>query len=140
VQSAFLRVSCLKQLFLCLFLPSMRIEKDPIGEVSLPKEALYGIHSYRARENFPAPIPFPEEWYRATGTVKLACYLTLSKLRIALQKEHPDMITPLRLPEERILAALAAAATAVSGGSHFDQFIVPGYTGGRRYKHQSQSQ
>jgi aspartate ammonia-lyase len=111
-------------------LPSMRIEKDPIGEVSLPKEALYGIHSYRARENFPAPIPFPEEWYRATGTVKLACYLTLSKLRIALQKEHPDMITPLRLPEERILAALAAAATAVSGGSHFDQFIVPGTQGG----------
>ena len=50
----------------------MRTEKDHIGEVSIPASALYGIHSFRARENFPGQIPFPEEWYRATGTVKLA--------------------------------------------------------------------
>ncbi len=108
----------------------MRTEKDQIGEVSLPEEALYGIHSYRARENFPVRIPFPEEWYRAAGMVKGACYHTLKKLLKALQKEHPDMIKHLRLPDETVLAAMETAATAVSGGSHFDQFIVPGAQGG----------
>jgi aspartate ammonia-lyase len=108
----------------------MRTEKDPIGEVSLPKEALYGIHSYRARENFPARIPFPEEWYRASGTVKLACYQTLKKLLKAVQKEYPDLADSLRIPEEPVLAALETAATAVSHGSYFDQFIVSGAQGG----------
>lgn len=30
----------------------MRIEKDPIGEVELPDDAVYGINTYRARDNF----------------------------------------------------------------------------------------
>ena len=51
----------------------MRIEKDFLGEVSIPADALYGIHSYRARQNFANPVPFPIEWYKATGLVKLAC-------------------------------------------------------------------
>jgi len=108
----------------------MRTEKDHIGEVSIPVSALYGIHSFRARENFPGQIPFHVEWYRATGTVKLACYLTLRKLMRALQKEHPDMVEHLRIPEDKILGALETAAAAVSGGSYFDQFIVPGTQGG----------
>lgn len=108
----------------------MRTEKDHIGEVSIPAGAQYGIHSFRARENFPGQIPFPEEWYRATGTVKLACYHTLRKLRQALLKEHPDMVEHLRIPEELTLGALETAATAVSFGKYFDQFIVPGTQGG----------
>ncbi len=108
----------------------MRTEKDHLGEVSIPAGALYGIHSFRARENFPAQVPFPEEWYRATGTVKLACYRTLRKLNKALQKEHPDMVKHLRLPDEKVLGALESAAGAISCGSYFDQFIVPGTQGG----------
>ena len=84
----------------------MRTEKDFIGEVSIPANALYGIHSFRARENFPDQVPFPDEWYRATGTVKLACYRTVRKLLKALQKEHPDLIGHLRIPEEKTLDAL----------------------------------
>jgi aspartate ammonia-lyase len=108
----------------------MRTEKDHIGEVNIPAGALYGIHSFRARENFPDQVPFPEEWYRATGTVKLACYRTLRKLLKAVQKEYPDMVGHLRIPDELTLGALESAATAVSSGSHFDQFIVPGTQGG----------
>jgi len=108
----------------------MRTEKDSLGEVSLPADVLYGIHSYRARGNFPSQIPFPMEWYRATGMVKLACYHTLRKLWNALQKEHPDMVKHLRLPEKPVLGALETAAEAVARGSYFDQFIVPGTQGG----------
>ena len=70
----------------------MRAEHDFLGEVSIPSEALYGIHSYRAWENFPNQIPFPEEWYRAAGSVKLACYRTICKLLDALTREYPDQL------------------------------------------------
>ena len=76
----------------------MRTEKDFMGEVLIPKDALYGIHSYRARENFSNQVLFSIEWYRASGTVKLACYRTVRKLRDALLKEHPDLVEHLRLP------------------------------------------
>jgi len=108
----------------------MRTEKDFIGEVSIPEEALYGIHSFRARENFSSQGSFPIEWYRATGTVKLACYRTARKLLKALKKEHPDMIEHLRIPEEKVLGALEAAAVKVACGSLFEHFIVPGIQGG----------
>ena len=31
----------------------MRTEKDFLGEKKIPAEALFGIHSVRAKENFP---------------------------------------------------------------------------------------
>ncbi len=108
----------------------MRTEKDLFGEVSIPADALYGIHSCRARENFPNQVPFSMEWYRAAGTVKLACYRTVRKFRDALLKEHPDLIDHLRLPDNKSLEALEMAAGEVSTGSHFEHFIVPFVQGG----------
>jgi aspartate ammonia-lyase len=108
----------------------MRTERDFLGEVSIPSDALYGIHAYRARENFPNATPFPEEWYRATGTVKLACYRTVRKLLEALLKEDPDLVEHLRIPQKRVLGALESAATEVAAGSHFKEFIVPAVQGG----------
>ena len=108
----------------------MRTETDFIGEVSIPEDALYGIHSFRARENFPSQVPFPMEWFKAIGTVKLACYRTVRKLSKALQKEHPDMVSHLRIPGEQLLGALEAAAARVSCGALFEHFIVPGTQGG----------
>lgn len=108
----------------------MRIEKDFIGEVSIPEKALYGIHSFRAQQNFPSDSPFPLEWYKATGTVKLACYRTIKKLLQALKREHPDLISHLNLPSEKILGALESAATEVAAGSHIEHFIIPGVQGG----------
>jgi len=108
----------------------MRKERDSIGEVSLPGDALYGIHSFRARENFPAGTPFPVEWYRAAGMVKLACYKTISRFSEAVQKKVPEQVSHLRIPDSYILGVLEDAAAEVSEGSHFDQFIVSGTQGG----------
>jgi aspartate ammonia-lyase len=108
----------------------MRTERDFLGQVSIPSDALYGIHSVRARDNFPNQVPFPEEWYRATGTVKLACYQTVIKLREALLKEHPDLVDHLKIPDIKILDALGTAAGEVAAGLHFKEFIVPAVQGG----------
>jgi aspartate ammonia-lyase len=108
----------------------MRTEKDFLGEIQLPAEALYGIHSARASTNFPNQEPFHIEWYKATGKVKLACYETVIKFRKAIEKEHPGLLSELRIPSAKILDALIAAATEVSSGEHFPHFVVPAVQGG----------
>ncbi len=108
----------------------MRTEKDFLGEVSIPADALYGVHSVRARENFNNQVAFPVEWFRATGSVKLACYRTVRKLVKALKKEHPEMIAHLNIPDEKTLGAMEAAATAITSGDYFEYFIIPGTQGG----------
>ena len=56
---------------------SQRIEKDSLGERTLPQDARYGIHTARALENFPlAGSPLHLALARAYGDVKLACALT----------------------------------------------------------------
>jgi len=55
----------------------LRTEHDSLGERALPGEALYGIHTVRAVENFPlAGRPVHRGLVRAFGDVKLACALT----------------------------------------------------------------
>ena len=36
----------------------MRVESDFLGERELSPDALFGIHSLRAKENFPDKTPF----------------------------------------------------------------------------------
>src|SRR5579862_5656412 len=56
---------------------STRTERDSIGERELPTDALHGIHTLRAMENFPLTCrPVHAELVRAYGQVKLACALT----------------------------------------------------------------
>ena len=50
-----------------------RQEQDFIGQMMLPKEALYGIHTQRALENFPlSHRPVHSSLIHAYGVVKLA--------------------------------------------------------------------
>jgi aspartate ammonia-lyase len=54
--------------------PDFRTERDALGELKVPAQALYGIHTVRAMENFPlARRPIHSELVRAYGAVKLAC-------------------------------------------------------------------
>jgi len=54
-----------------------RIERDLLGEIAVPWEALYGIHTARAIENFPlARRPVHPALVAAYGEVKLACAVT----------------------------------------------------------------
>ena len=48
-----------------------RIEKDSLGDVKVPKDALYGAQTQRAVENFPVSgIRFPRVFIRALGLIK----------------------------------------------------------------------
>ena len=50
-----------------------RVEKDSLGPVEVPVDALYGAQTMRAVENFPiSGITFPRSFIRALGLVKLA--------------------------------------------------------------------
>ena len=106
-----------------------RTEKDALGEKQIPSEALYGIHSERAKENFPGNSPFPVEWYKAVGITKLACYNTYRKFRTAAaEKLGKDL--PFKILSDEILNALSSAAKEVSAGDHFENFIIPAVQGG----------
>jgi aspartate ammonia-lyase len=107
----------------------MRVEKDFLGEVSLPDDALYGIQAYRAKMNFPDTTLFFKEWYQAIGVVKLACYQTYRSFSDALAKSDGHRLNFKLIPDS-ILHALEHAATEVSEGKHFDNFIVPAVSGG----------
>ncbi len=59
----------------------LRTEHDLLGVRELPAEALYGIHTARALENFPlAGRPVRADLVRAYGSVKLACLETNAEL------------------------------------------------------------
>src|SRR5450759_1716160 len=106
-----------------------RIEIDSLGEKKIPADALYGIHSERARENFPGNTLFPVEWYKAVGVTKLACYNTYRKFRIAATEKFGQDL-PVKIINDDILNVLIAAAKEVTTGNHFDHFIIPAIQGG----------
>jgi aspartate ammonia-lyase len=106
-----------------------RTEKDSLGEKQIPSEALYGIHSERARENFPLNSPFPVEWYRAVGITKLACYNTCRKFKSASENKYGKDL-PFKLISDDILDALTESAKEVAEGNYFENFIVPAIQGG----------
>jgi len=108
----------------------MRKEKDQLGSINLPESALYGIHSARARDNFHDKSRFHKDWYKAIGKVKLACYITYEKFRNAVDKNHPDLVGSLPQISDDSVQALKLAATEVSDGKHFEDFIVPAIQGG----------
>jgi aspartate ammonia-lyase len=103
----------------------MRIEKDALGQRELPQEALYGIHSLRARENFPHKMEFHIEWYQALGVTKLACYNTyISFLNAAGEKFGTLPETVTRLSDE-VLDSMSRAAREVAAGEHFGHLLFP---------------
>jgi aspartate ammonia-lyase len=60
---------------------SQRLERDPLGEISVPADALWGAHTVRAIENFPLLLrPVNSSLVSAFGFVKLACARTNREL------------------------------------------------------------
>lgn len=107
-----------------------RTESDFLGSRQVPADALYGIHALRARENFPDTTLFHEEWYRAMGLVKQACYLTASAYFKALKQKYGKDLPPVKVISEAVLDALTLTAAEVSGGMYSEYFIVPAVSGG----------
>ena len=108
----------------------MRDEKDSIGTVSLPEDALYGIHAWRSAQNFPDNTPFQEEWFRAMGLVKQACYRCIIDFHKAATKHYPEKALPAGMEDITVFGNLEKAAEEVSLGKHFRHFIVPAVQGG----------
>ncbi len=98
-----------------------RTEKDPLGEKQVPADALYGIQTLRAVENFPIsglrPLP---AFVDAVIWIKKAAALT-----------HRDTG---RLPVH-LADAIVRAADEVLGGQHRDQFVVDVYQAGAGTSH-----
>ena len=87
-----------------------RVEKDSMGEVKVPKKALYGAQTQRAFENFPiSGIKFSPEFISALGYVKKAA-------------AHANF--DLDLIDKEISAAISAAAQEVIDGMHNDEFVI----------------
>ncbi|MCC5841364.1 MAG: class II fumarate hydratase [Opitutales bacterium] len=70
----------------------MRTEKDSMGEMSVPENALYGASTQRAVLNFPiSGQPMPPAFIRGLGLVKAACATANEDLG-RLTKEKADLI------------------------------------------------
>ncbi|OGI23655.1 MAG: aspartate ammonia-lyase [Candidatus Melainabacteria bacterium RIFOXYA12_FULL_32_12] len=60
---------------------SFREESDFLGTVRIPQEAYWGIHTYRANQNFKiSGYRIDREFIKALGYVKLACILTIKEM------------------------------------------------------------
>ena len=89
---------------------NVRVERDSMGPMDVPAEALYGASTMRAVLNFPiSNLRFPRAFIRALGLVKLAAAKTNMSLGLLDQK---------------IGDAIVAAAQEVSDGNLDEHFVL----------------
>jgi len=108
----------------------MRTESDFLGTVTLPDDALYGIHAFRAKENFPDITPFHLEWFQAVAWVKLAIYQASVDFFKAVEKQAPEKVAKLNAISSEVLGVLEQVAFEAAQGIYFEHFIVPAVQGG----------
>src|SRR5215207_7409786 len=98
-----------------------RTEKDPLGELAVPADALFGIQTLRAVQNFPIsglrPLP---AFVDAVVWIKRSAALT--------HKETGRL-------EARLADAIVQAADEVLQGKWRDQFVVDPYQAGAGTSH-----
>ena len=93
-----------------------RIEKDSLGEVHVPANALYGAQTQRAVENFPiSGQRFGRRFIQALGLLKKAAALTNQELGNL---------------DGSIAEAIAAAAGEVAAGTWDEEFVLDIYQTG----------
>jgi fumarate hydratase class II len=96
--------------------PATRLERDSMGEMEVPADALYGASTQRAVLNFPiSGQRMPRRFLRALALVKLAAAQTNAELGLL---------------DEDVAGAIAAAAASVADGDHDDQFPIDVYQTG----------
>jgi len=100
---------------------STRIEKDPLGELPVPAEALYGIQTVRAARNFPiSGLRAHPAFVNATVWIKRSAALT--------HKETGRL-------DARRADAIVKAADEILAGQHREHFIVDVYQAGAGTSH-----
>ena len=78
-----------------------RLEKDSLGEVYVPKKALYGAQTQRAVENFPISgikmdFPFTNSFVDSLGLIKDAAARANKKLSLLGSKKLMRSLRPLK--------------------------------------------
>ena len=102
-------------------MPPTRREKDPLGPLDVPAEALYGVQTLRAKQNFPISGLSPlEPFVIAQVWIKKAAALT--------HKETGRL-------DPRLADAIIQAADEVLEGKHRENFIVDPYQAGAGTSH-----
>lgn len=87
-----------------------RIEKDSMGEVKVPANALYGAQTQRAFENFPiSGITFSRSFIQALGYIKKSAAIANASLGLL---------------DNGIAAAIEKAAGEVVDGKHDNEFVI----------------
>src|SRR5882762_2873222 len=98
-----------------------RSEKDPLGTLEVPADALYGVQTLRAVQNFPIsglrPLP---AFVDATVRIKRAAALT--------HKETGRL-------DPKIAAAIVKAADEVHAGKNREHFVVDVFQAGAGTSH-----
>src|SRR5688572_18073455 len=90
--------------------PGTRTEKDSMGTMEVPVDALWGASTQRAVLNFPVSgMRLPSEFLQSLGLVKWAAAMANRELNL--------------LPKD-VATAIATAAEAISKGEHLAQFPV----------------
>ena len=98
-----------------------RIERDPLGELPVPADALYGIQTERARQNFPISHLQPlAPFVNAVVWIKKAA---------ALVHTQTGRLDP------KLADAIVRAADEVLAGQHRQHFVVDPYQAGAGTSH-----
>jgi fumarate hydratase class II len=100
---------------------NFRIERDSLGELRVPKDALYGVQTQRAVQNF--PISGLRPWR--------AFIWSMATIKRAAAEVNRD----LGLLDERRAAAIVQAAQEVIDGKWDDQFVVDPFQAGAGTSH-----
>src|SRR6185295_18444492 len=101
--------------------PNTRSEKDPLGALDVPADALYGVQTLRAVQNFPISGLMPlEAFVLAQVWIKKAAALT--------HKETGRL-------DAKLADAIVHAADEVLAGQHRDQFVVDPFQAGAGTSH-----
>ena len=90
--------------------PNVRIERDSMGQMEVPADALYGASTMRAVLNFPiSDLRFPRTFIRALGLVKQSAAKTNMSLGVL---------------DESLGAAIVEAAQEVIDGKFDSHFVL----------------
>jgi len=98
-----------------------RIEKDSIGEVKVPKDALYAAQTQRAVENFPI-----------SGMKPLPAFIwSMALIKRTAAEVHKD----LGLLEDEVADAIIQAGDEILEGKHHEHFVVDPFQAGAGTSH-----
>src|SRR6476646_4856537 len=98
-----------------------RTERDPLGELSVPDEAYYGVQTARAVANFPI-----------SGLRAAADLVTATVL---IKKAAAEANAALGRLDRAVARAIVAAADEILAGRLRDQFVVDVYQAGAGTSH-----